>query len=348
VVSVVSRLCGAHAQLASSVPLAIGARVSNLRQERVDAAVQEDRTLVKTWAMRGTLHVLAAEDLPLYCAAQRTRDQYMNASFLKYVGLDLADVDAVLDAVPRALDGQTLTREALTDRILAITKRPHLEDRLRSGWGELLKPAAFRGLLCFGPQAGRSVTFVRPDQWLGRWEDFDTDDALTLVFRRFLAAYAPASREEVARWWGVRPPEAGRVLTLMRDELAQVEVGGAKRWVLASDLRAMARVRPVEGVRLLPSFDQLLVMSAPHAESIVEDAFAGRVYRPRIAVWSLPAVLIDGRVGASWQLDRKTGRAVVRVQPFARLGRSSLAALEAEADALGTLLRTDVVLDVTV
>ncbi|MBA3350784.1 MAG: winged helix DNA-binding domain-containing protein, partial [Actinobacteria bacterium] len=283
-VPVVADMCGAHAQIMSSVPLALASRVARLKHARVDAALQEERTLVKTWAMRGTLHVLTADDLPLYCAAQRTRDQYTNPSFLKYFGLELADIEAVLDAIPRALDGQVLTREELANRILQITKRPHLAERLLSGWGEMLKPAAFRGLMCFGPQSGRAVTFVRPDQWVGRWNEYDTDDALQKVFRRFLSTYGPASRAEVARWWGVRPPEAGRVLKLMEQDLAEVECGGSKRWVLKNDLRSLKSARVIEGVRFLPSFDQLLVMSAPHSEAIVDSTYKERIYRARIAV----------------------------------------------------------------
>ncbi|MDQ3767425.1 MAG: winged helix DNA-binding domain-containing protein [Actinomycetota bacterium] len=346
-VPTVTDMCGAHAQILSSVPLALSARVSGLRQALVDAAIQDERTLVKTWAMRGTLHVFTADDLPLYCAAQRTRDQYMNPSFLKYFELELADIEAVLDAIPRALDGQMLTREELADQILKITRRRHLEDRLRSGWGELLKPAAFRGLMCFGPQSGRSVTFVRPDQWLGQWKEYDTDEALQQVFRRFLAVYGPASREEVARWWGVRAPEAGRVLESLAQDLTQVECGGSKRWVLTSDLRSLKTARAVKGVRLLPSFDQLLVMSAPHSEAIVDAAFKGRIYRARIAVWSLPSVLIDGRVKAAWKLERKRGRAIIRVEPFKPLSRSARSGLEEEAARMGALLDADPELAIT-
>ena len=339
-------MCGAHAQLASSVPLAIGARVRGLSRDDVEAAIARDRSLVKTWAMRGTLHVFAADDVPLYCAGQRTRQQYMNAPFLRAVGLELADVEAVLDAIPRALDGRTLTREELADAIVRITKRPHLADRLRSGWGELLKPAAFRGLLCFGPQDGRSATFVRPDQWIGRWRDLDTDDALREAFRRFLSAYAPASRAEVARWWGVRPPEAGRVLKQMAGELAEVRIAGVERWALATDLRAMKASPEVKGVRLLPSFDQLLVMSAPHSDAVVDEAFARRVYRPRIAVWSLPAVLIDGRIGAAWRIERKPDRAVVTVEPFGRIARPVRTALAEEIEGLAPLLGSETRLEV--
>jgi hypothetical protein len=328
-VPVVSEMCGAHAQIMSSVPLALAARVSRLRQARVDAAIQDERTLVKTWAMRGTLHVLAADDLPLYCAAQRTRDQYMNPSFLRYFELELADVEAVLDAIPRALDGQMLTREELAQQILKITKRRHLEDRLRSGWGELLKPAAFRGYMCFGPQAGRSVTFVRPDQWLGHWTDYDTDAALQEVFRRFLAAYGPASREELARWWGVRAPEARRVLELMRQDLTEVECDGSKRWVLTTDLRSFKSTRAVEGVRFLD----------PH--------FKDRIYRARVAVWSLPSVLVNGRVMGSWKLERKPGRAIVRVEPFRSPTPRVRTELEREAGIVGALLEAETQLEIS-
>jgi hypothetical protein len=341
-VAVVGDMCGAHAQIFSSVPLALAARVSRLASEDVDRAIGEERSLVKTWAMRGTLHVFDASDLSLYCAAGSTRDQYNNPAFLKYFNLEQADVDAVLDAVPRALDGRALSRDELAREIIRITKRKHLEEHLLSGWGVMLKPAAFKGLLCFGPQSGRSVTFVRPDQWLGQWEEHDEDAALQEVFRRFLSAYAPASRAEVARWWGVRPPQAGRVLTAMGDDVAEVEVGGTTRYVLAADVSSLRRSGAVSGVRLLPSFDQLLVMSAPHSEAIVDHEFKPRILKDRIAVWSLPAVLVDGRVAAAWKLERKAKRAIVRVEPFKRLTRAARAGIEAEAAGLTGVLGTEI------
>ena len=346
-VPVVERICGAHAQIMSTVPLALSARIARLTQERVEQAI-EDAELVKTWAMRGTLHVFAAGDVSLYAAAQHTRDQYRNPSFLRYFGLEEADVAAVLDAVPEALDGRRLSRDELAREILQITKRPHLEERLLSGWGELLKPAAFRGLLCFGPGTGRNVTFVRPDQWIGGWKERDPEEALCEAFRRWFGTYGPGTVEEAARWWGVRPPEARRVMRLLGDELTEVVVGGASRWLLARDRAALKRARLPEGVRLLPSFDQLLVMSAPHKDAVVDAAFADRVYTVKpIAVWSLPAVLVDGRVRAGWKLERKTKRALVRVVPLARLTRVQRAGLEAEGAGLGRVLgaETELVLE---
>ena len=330
----------------STVGLALAARVSRLTGERLDDALNVEHSLVKTWAMRGTLHVFTAEDMPLYCAAQRERQQSMNPSFLKFMGLEMADMEAILDAVPQALDGRELTRDELATEIVRISKRKHLDEHLRSGWGSCLKPAAFRGLLCFATQRGRHVTFARPDQWIGHWEDWDTEAALVEVFKRFLTAYGPATRAELARWWGERPPAAGRVMKLMGDDLTQVEVGGTTRWMLAPDVKSLLAARPVSGVRLLPSFDELLVMSAPHKEAIVDEEFQLRIYTAKpIAVWSLPAVLIDGRVGAGWKLERKSKRAVARVEPFKKLTPATRGRLEKEVARLETLLGTPVELD---
>lgn len=340
-VEIVRTTCGAHAQILSTVPLALGARTSGLTSDKVIAAINDEHTLIKTWSMRGTLHVLTVDDLPLYCAALGTTDMYNEPSVLEYLELKRSDVDAVLEAIPVALDGQILTREELADAVVKITKKKHLDQHLRSGWGSLPKPAAFRGLLCFGPQSGRSVTFVRPDQWIGEWKNYDTEAALVEVFRRFLGAYGPATKAEIARWLGVSSCEAGRVLDLMHDELAEVSVAGTARIVLESDLRSFRSGRPIVGVRLLPSFDQLLVMSAPHSEAIVDPAFKARVYRPRIAVWSLPTVMINGRAGAAWRLDRRKRSAIVSVDPFSTLPRGCKGALDEEVARLGAFLGTE-------
>ena len=66
--TVASRLCGLHAQVMSSAELTVWARVENLDRRAVQRALWDDRTLVKTWAMRGTLHLLPADELPLWQA----------------------------------------------------------------------------------------------------------------------------------------------------------------------------------------------------------------------------------------------------------------------------------------
>src|SRR5687767_289615 len=80
----------------------------------------------------------------------------------------------ILAALPDVLGGTPLTRAELTTKLLEATGHHDLREPLNSGFGALLKPAAFRGLLCSGPRQGRSVTFVAPRRWL-QLEDWDVE-----------------------------------------------------------------------------------------------------------------------------------------------------------------------------
>jgi hypothetical protein len=106
--------------------------------------------------MRGTLHWLPADEYPLWIAALRTREWRITPGWEKYHGVTKAELHAITDAIPTALEGRALTREELADRLADVTGTAHLGEQLRSGWGAVLKPAANQGLLCFGPRSRAS------------------------------------------------------------------------------------------------------------------------------------------------------------------------------------------------
>ena len=176
----VTDICGLHAQVMSSAELAAHVRVDGLRPGAVAAALWSDRALVKTWAMRGTLHLLTTEDYPLYAAALSNRRFDLDRPWLKYHGLLASDVPALVDAVADALDGRQLTREELGGEVVRLLGDTKWEALLASGWGAVLKPAAFQGRLCFGPSDGNRVSFVRPDQWLGSFKGLDPVESLVV------------------------------------------------------------------------------------------------------------------------------------------------------------------------
>jgi hypothetical protein len=201
---VVARICGLHAQLMSSAELSLWARVDGVDAEWVSRALWEERTLVKTWAMRGTLHLLPARELGLWLGALGTYAHYRKPVWYRSFGITAEELDAVCEAVSAALDGPPLTREELADAVAASTGIDGVGEKLRHGFGVYLKPASFQGRLCFAPSDGRAVRFTRPDRWVGDGlRVVDGATALAEVARRYLEAYAPATREDLARWWRV-------------------------------------------------------------------------------------------------------------------------------------------------
>src|SRR5262245_31647821 len=239
--AVASRLCGLHAQVMSSAELTVWARVEDLDRRAVQRALWEDRTLVKTWAMRGTLHLLPSAELPLWHAALSTSRRYLKpALWQKYFGITLEELDRLTEAIAAALDGRVMTREELVQEVGRLTGSVAFGAKLaESSWGTVLKPAAFTGRLCFGPSLGQRVRFTRPDTWLtAALARVDPQAATAAVTRRFLAAYGPATYHDLARWWsgggvsGVRQWVAS-----LGEEVCPVDLDGAQAWMLAADAR---------------------------------------------------------------------------------------------------------------
>jgi hypothetical protein len=333
---VATDLGGLHAQVMSSAELIAWARVEGLAPEDVRKALWEERTLVKTWAMRGTLHLLPAREFPTYVAALSTRQGYRRASWLKYFDMTVADMEAIIEGVRVALDGRSLTREQLSEAVGEATGSDDVRERLRSGWGEFLKPAAFNGYLCFGPNQGQAVTFVRPDQWLDTWYEADSDEAIREVLRRYLTTYGPATRDDFARWFGWEPKYARSLFLGMADELVEVSVEGWKAMTLASLVQQMqAFDAPPEGVRLLPAFDPYTIAFYPNSRYLDPEK-KDRVYRK--GAWITPVVLVNGRMEGLWEQEKKSSSVSVSVEMFQPPGAEVTQGIEAEIERLGTFL----------
>src|ERR1700674_5515511 len=130
-------------------------------------------------------------------------------SWLRWMQITEPELMDLIDAIGHALTGQALTREELIAKV-GRGRSERIQLAMKSGWGGVLKPVARSGLLCFGPSRGQSVTFVRPEQWLGSWRDMDPDAALIEVARRYLRAYVPATKSDFTRWWGTWPGGGNR------------------------------------------------------------------------------------------------------------------------------------------
>jgi uncharacterized protein YcaQ len=338
--AVVSSICGLHAQVMSSAELTLWARVEGLRAGDVSQALWRDRKLVKTWAMRGTLHLLPASEVGLWVGALATADEWRKPSWFKAFGFTPDGLERLIAAAAEALDGRELTREELAAEVARESSDPGLAEKLAESWGSSLKPAAFRGLLCFGPDRGRNVTFTSPASWLEEFSPTPPGEALRTVARRWLGAFGPASREDLARWWGwISPARAGKLLASLEDEVAEVDVEGSPQLALASSVSELAAFEPARVVRLVPAFDQYVVgvpRKGPGAPFAAADR--ARIYRQ--AGWLSPSLLVDGRIEGVWKHELKGGALRVEVDRFAggRVPKWLRDGVAAEAERLAEFL----------
>jgi Winged helix DNA-binding domain len=321
----------------SSADQSLWTRIRGHRPDDLPRALWQERTLVKTWLMRGTLHLVPAEDLPVYCAALDSRGRYTGA-WLRYFDVTVDEMERLIDVIAESLD------EPRTRRELGAAVKARLGARmaknLESGWGSFLKPAARRGVLCFGPSDGQAVTFVRPDAWIGQWRALDQDEARAEILRRFLSAYGPASRDEFGEWAGGGHVRGLRAAwQLIADELAEV---GPKRFLLAGDVDMFERAGASRVVRLLPAFDPFLLPRQTRPYLVRSDEDYDRIYRPQ--GWITPVVLQGGRAVALWPWKRKGAKLEVSVEPLEPLRAQTRAAVEREAAALARYLGAELAL----
>jgi len=223
------------------------------------------------------------------------------------------------------------------DRVTELTGSVTLADKLRHSWGAMLKPAAFRGHLCFGPNLGQQVRFTRPDRWLAQWQPMDAAAARAELTRRYLTVYGPVPEKQFGLWLGVSPAEARRVLTGLGDEVTSVQIDGQRRWLLARHLAEMRDATPSNVVRLLPGFDQYVVGASWHAEQLLPAAdLRIRVYRPQ--GWISPVLLVNGRMEGTWRHEIKGSRVEVVIEPFAMVPVWARRAAGQEAERLAAFL----------
>src|SRR5688572_11911408 len=201
----VGTMCGAHAQLMTAAELSIGLRTAGITRSGVQEALWTERSLVKTYGPRGTVHLLASRDLPMWTGALSAIPGE-RFSFPEGVRLTPEQTDAVVDAIDTALADAELTVDELTEAIVdragawaGDLVMPAFQGHW-ARWRQALGTAANRGALCFGPNRGRNVTYTSARRWLPGFRPADSQVALAELVKRYLFAYGPATAQQFAQW----------------------------------------------------------------------------------------------------------------------------------------------------
>ena len=312
-------ICGAQAQDTRAGRLAFRARHPRLTAADVDHARTEERSLLRCWVMRKTMHLIATDDaawmLPLFepaiAAWSRRR--------LGQLGIDSRAQEKGLREVRRALEAEgPMQRSDVAKRIEA--KGIALDSSTRLHFA---MTAVTSGLACLGPDRGARTCLVLRRDWIGKAPRRDRDAALAELVRRYLAAFGPATEADFAGWAGLGLREVRAGLEAISRELAEVRLGGERGWKLTR-----ARRRPGRNVvRLLPAWDTYL-MGYRDRDFIAEPDRWARIGTGGGML--LPAIVHDGVAIGTWQLKRSGGDSRVTLEPFEPFDAATKRAIDAE------------------
>jgi len=338
----VAAMCGAHAQVISAGEVSIGLRVAGATRTDVRRALWDEGSLVKTFGPRGTVHLLPTRELPLWTGALGAVPP-SSSGLPGDKRLTPDQTDEVVAAIAGALAQAELTIEELTDAVAARTGDWAVDPVMPAfggmwpRWRQAMHIAAHRGVLCFGENRGRRVTYTSPQRWLPGFQPAPAADALAGLVRRYLHAYGPATPQQFAQWLSAPRPWATQLFASLAGELQQVDVAGTVAWVLAGDT---APVRtPPHGVRLLPYFDAYTVGCHPRDRLFPGSAAQRALSRGQAG--NFPVLLVDGIVAGIWHHRRTRRELHITVEPLTTLTRTARQELDDQAKRVGEILETE-------
>jgi len=324
---VVTDVCGIQTQETEAGALSIRVRCAELTANDIIHAQIEDRSIIRTWTMRGTLHLVAADDLrwllsllgPVFIRSSRKRRLDL--------GLDEETGER----------GVSVLRELLGERG-PLTKAEIAENLSAKGIPmdgqasiHLIGLAALQGLVCYGPDMGRKNTFVLLEDWLGKKIEIPAENGIDELARRYLTAFAPATVDDFASWSGLGIREC-RTAWEKLAQLVEVKLRDSTAWMLKyqlEELNTSTENKPV--VRLLPRYDTYLLGYADRS-LIIDPEHVKRIY-PGGGLLH-PALLVDGKVAGMWKINRKRDHIEVQVESFGILSREVRQELETEVKEL--------------
>lgn len=339
-------------------------RVEDCSVCSLHTALHHDKTLLQAWSYRGVPVVFPTRDAGVFltplCARPGENPWIYTKGIglaLDFLGMSFEELLPLVRQACRCLDNGTVRSKESLDQFLADAARDSLPPDKRSLWDAptmygrpdrqtvggavvsfALRPCSFLGLVVFGARQGPHPAFTSYRRWCGRPLPPDPEAERRLV-EKFLHAYGPATRADLAAWLGCSPKQAARLWQTARERMVPVEKEGRAAWMLAADLPHLLQAAPPR---------QPLVLLGPHdpyldvrdRDLLLADPAGQRKVWRTVAN---PGVLLrGGQVAALWKPRAARGGMAVAVTPLAELSaaerRQAAAQAERYAQFRGTAL----------
>lgn len=291
----------------------------------VEAAL-ERREALRTWPMRGTIHLVPARDARWMVDLMGQRPLAGAAKRRASLGLSEADAERAVDVLGAALAGGGRLRRS---QCLAELEKHGLSCEGQRGY-HLLWYAAQRGVTCIAPDVDGEQTFVLLDEWVPDAVRLSRDEALATMAVRYYRSHGPTTRRDLAGWTGLSAADVKRSIGAAGTALQTVRLDGVEM-LEAAGQGATAEHEPADDVVVLPGFDEYL-LGFKERSLMLEPTDLAAVVPGRNGVFQA-TVVRGGLVVATWTRSARRSATVVDVRPLRPLSRQDRARVPAAFDA---------------
>ena len=319
---IVSWMGAIQAQDYHSALWSLGLRLPGTTAETIEQTIA-DKTIVRTWPMRGTLHYVAAEDARWMLALMTPRVLAGMALRSQRLELDAPTFTRSFQALTDALqDGEPMARKD----VLEVLERAGVSTANQRGY-HLLCRAAQEGLICQGPVQNNQQTFVLLDAWLPPGRTLSRDESLAEIARRYFTSHGPATLQDFLGWTGLTAADGRAALAMAAPHLAQLTVERRTYWLSASPPELSPSA---SDTYLLPGFDEY-ILGYKDRSAVLAPAHADKIIPGSNGIF-MPTLVINGQVVGTWKRVIQKKGVTVTFYPFAPLTKAETEAAEEAAD----------------
>jgi len=335
-------ICGVQAQDLPAAILAIRVRSSHLTADKVEQERSEGR-LIRTWCMRGTLHLVSSEDAawlipflgPILLPTHRRRAEQL--------GWEPVRLAKGIDLLQESLAAQgPMTRKEIQQLLVNNSLPSEGQAPIH-----LIYHAALEGILCMGADRGKQSTYTAFEDWVGEPHRLTNQEAITKLALRYFTGYGPVTPRDFTAWSGLNINAARQAWGLIGDQIMPVELDGKSMWMLKSQLAWLDEFGKNPGViKLLPRFDTSL-LGYSNRDISIAPAYSKYVH-PGGGIINRVVLSGIGMILGTWKIEKHQGRNIVAVELFEPLEGEFIPGLEAEAADLGRFLNVNTLLRIAI
>jgi hypothetical protein len=311
---------------------AIGLRAAGSTEASVEQALA-DGLIVRTWPMRGTLHIVPSRDVRWMLKALTPRAIRKAATRFRKLGLEQEVLGRARRLFEKKLRGaEPVTRSGMYDLLIEAGISPAGQRGIN-----ILARLAQDGVICFGPRRGAQQTFVLLEEWIPPGRMLERDEALAELALRYFRSHGPATAGDFAWWTGITLAETAAALEGAKSRLEHEDVDGARYWGPAGPSSSGA---PRTSVVLLPPFDELLVAYRDRSAAL------DRGHPSGVQILLSPTIAEGGHIVGTWARRELSAARALTIRFFESPPPATVRAVEHCARRYGRFAGTDVKVDV--
>lgn len=288
----------------------IGLRTQSAKVSDVEQALN-DRKIVLTWPMRGTIFFVPSEDAKWMVKLTESRFQTHDKKKQAELELDEGTLHRCRTIIGDALSGCTPVSRL---RLMGLLEEAGISTKNGRGY-YILGYLGRTGMICFGPHEGKQQSFVLLDEWVPNSRELTLEESLAELALRYFTGHGPATIQDFAWWVGLTLTEAKRGFEAVKSDLRLDFVNGTEYW---SSVTAPAVSADTDSVVLLPGFDEYY-LGYKDRSAIIETEHDAKIAPHRNGVFQ-PMMVAGGEVVGVWKREIKRSGIEITLCPFSPLG----------------------------